>query len=639
MHRASYDELRHSGSLPSPTGVGLAILRLTQREDFVLGPLARTIQSDPALTGRMLKLANASLVAGQQPIVSVEEAVLRLSVGTVRSVALGFRLIGAERAGEVRGFDYEGYWSRTLINAIAARFLAQERGDVPQSAAFTCALLAGIGRLALAVAHPEPYAELVKHSSGLDSEAVLALERRDLGLDHSELGSAMLSEWKLPESMAFAVSAFERRAGALHAPSAAAAALEQVLRGAAQLGAAFLASEGFSAKTWSRGSDTSFLARELAVAPAAILRLRERIVLEWQEWSTLLEVPTGAPPPEVLGETGMRRQQQVSPRRGLRILAVDDDPVTLRLLRHHLGQDGHTIAVASNGAEALAIALRSQPQMVVTDLSMPEMDGLELCRALRASNVCSDAYVLVVTGDGEESRVVEAFEAGANEYVNKPFNPKILLARVRAGQRLIELHERVESDKKELNRQNVQMTVLNRKLNSAAMTDVLTDLPNRRYALRRLEEELAISKAENTPLSVILLDIDHFKPVNDRYGHDIGDMVLRETAAALRNCTRKSEVVCRLGGEEFLVIVPQSTREGSAHFAERLRLAVEGLQVRAGSFDGRVTVSLGVAGLEDGVDTVDELIKLADTRAYMAKASGRNCVVAGGGNSSQTKSA
>jgi diguanylate cyclase (GGDEF)-like protein len=246
---------------------------------------------------------------------------------------------------------------------------------------------------------------------------------------------------------------------------------------------------------------------------------------------------------------------------------------------------------------------------------------------------------LVVTGDGEDARVVEAYVAGANEFVNKPFNPKILLARVRAGQRMIELRERVESDKQELNRQNVQMTILNRKLNTAAMTDVLTDLPNRRYALRRLEEELAVSKAEGTPLSVILLDLDHFKPVNDRYGHDIGDLVLRETAAVLRSCTRKSEVVCRLGGEEFLVIVPQSTREASARFAERLRSAVQELKVNAGKYAGSVTVSLGVAGLEDGVNTVDELIKLADTRAYAAKASGRNCVVSDGGEGLQSKSA
>jgi diguanylate cyclase (GGDEF)-like protein len=163
------------------------------------------------------------------------------------------------------------------------------------------------------------------------------------------------------------------------------------------------------------------------------------------------------------------------------------------------------------------------------------------------------------------------------------------------------------------------------------MTDVLTDLPNRRHAMRRLEDELAKSQAEQTPLSVILLDIDHFKSVNDRHGHDVGDIVLREVALALRNCTRRNEEVCRLGGEEFLVIVPQSGRDTSRHFAERLREAVEELLIQAGGYFGRVTVSLGVAGLEDGARTVDELIKIADTRAYLAKASGRNCVVASGG--------
>jgi len=286
----------------------------------------------------------------------------------------------------------------------------------------------------------------------------------------------------------------------------------------------------------------------------------------------------------------------------------------------------------------LAVALKAQPQMIVTDLSMPEMDGLELCRSLRASSVCSDAYILVITGHGEESRIVDAFEAGADEYVNKPFIPKILLARVRAGQRMIELRERVESDKQELNRQNAQMQILNRKLNTAAMTDVLTDLPNRRYALRRLEEELARSQNEGVPLSVILLDVDHFKAVNDRYGHDVGDQVLREVSQALRSCTRRNEEVCRLGGEEFLVIVPQTGREASAHFAERLREAVSDLRIRAGEYSGRVTVSLGVAGLEDGARSVDELIKFADTRAYLAKASGRNCVVSSGGEW-ETKSA
>ncbi|HUR29730.1 MAG TPA: diguanylate cyclase [Planctomycetota bacterium] len=632
MTRTTFNELKNSGALPSPTGVGLAILRLTQREDFVLGHVARTIQSDPALTGRILKLANASLSASEREITSVEEAVMKLSVGSVRSLALGFTLVSANRVGEGAGFDYDGYWSRSLINAVAARFLATERGDVPPATAFTCALLAGIGRLALASAHPEEYAKVIEASRELSSSGMLAVERRELGLDHAELAAAMLKDWRLPEAMVHAVFACERERGLVTPPSEAASAMEQVLRGAARLGEMFQTTGGFrTAATATTPSDTTFMSRELALSPVAVVRLRNRIVAEWQDWSRVLQVPFSSPTPEALADTAIHRLNKEALRRGLSILAVDDDPVTLRLLSHHLALDGHRVALAKHGAEALALALKTQPQMIVTDLSMPEMDGLELCRALRASNVCGNAYVLVVTGHDEESRIVEAFEAGADEYVNKPFNANILLARVRAGQRMVELRERVESDKQELNRQNAQMQILNRKLSTAAMTDVLTELPNRRHAMRRLDEELSKSRTEQTPLSVILLDIDHFKDVNDRHGHDIGDIVLREVARTLRGCTRRNEEVCRLGGEEFLVIVPQTTRDASAHFAERLREAVQDLTIRAGDYAGRVTVSLGVSGLEDGAVDVDELIKIADTRAYLAKASGRNCVVSSGG--------
>ncbi|MEO6708193.1 MAG: HDOD domain-containing protein, partial [Planctomycetota bacterium] len=337
MHRTTFNQLKDASLLPSPTGVGLAILRLTQREDYVLGHVARTIQSDPALTGRILKLANAGSAGHEREITSVEEAVMHLSVGSVRSLALGFTLVSANRVGESLGFDYDGYWSRSLINAVAARFLASERGDVSPASAFTCALLAGIGRLALAAAHPEEYAKVVQASGNLSNAEVLALERRELGLDHAELASAMLKDWKLPEAMVHAVHAFERDTCQLTPPSESAAAMEQVLRGAAQLGAAFLSSDGFRTRpSGEMRCDTGFMSRDLVLPPAAVVRLRNKIVAEWKEWSRVLEVPIASPTPEVPADTTVQRAQQESGRRGLSILAVDDDPVTLKLLRHHL---------------------------------------------------------------------------------------------------------------------------------------------------------------------------------------------------------------------------------------------------------------------------------------------------------------
>jgi diguanylate cyclase (GGDEF)-like protein len=237
-------------------------------------------------------------------------------------------------------------------------------------------------------------------------------------------------------------------------------------------------------------------------------------------------------------------------------------------------------------------------------------------------------YILILTGREEEARVVEAFDAGADEFVTKPFNPKILLARVRAGQRMIELREKTEVDHREREQHFAEMAVLNRKLKTAAMTDELTRLPNRRYAMKRLEQEVASANRNGMPLSVIMIDIDHFKAINDEFGHDIGDQVLRETAQVLKRETRKGDEVCRLGGEEFLVICENSNLGTGHQTAERIRSAVEEHTVGHG-FHRRITISGGVASLDAGPLSVDELLKEADRRVYAAKARGRNQICSG----------
>jgi diguanylate cyclase (GGDEF)-like protein len=232
--------------------------------------------------------------------------------------------------------------------------------------------------------------------------------------------------------------------------------------------------------------------------------------------------------------------------------------------------------------------------------------------------------IIMLTVHNTEAAKVEALDAGADDFVTKPFNPRILLARVQAGQRLIELQRQVEADKKLRMRQVAEMGLITRKLRAAALTDVLTDLPNRRYALTRLEQEWTNAARTNRPLSVVMLDIDHFKKVNDTYGHDVGDIVLKQTAAVLRTRTRRGDVVCRLGGEEFLVINVNSDMTSAVMCAERLRTAVEANLVTCEGFSGRVTVSLGCAERTPAIADIDDLLKAADEAVYVAKAAGRN---------------
>ena len=629
------DELKLTGSLPSPTGVGLSVLRLTQREDFSMGEIGRVIQSDPALTGRIIRLANSAAGGSAVPVKTAMDAAMRLGVRTVRNLALGFTLVSGHRSGRCTEFDYDGFWSNSLAMAVAARNLAAALRLDPLEI-FNCGLLADIGSLALASIHPERYSNLLRAARADGARPLVELEREELDIDHCELGGAMMRDWGVPASFAFAAEVYELEALPREFPDREARSLTWLLHTARRMVGLRL--------HYAVGAEGERLVREAHAALAEALdelgidrtqfeALCGGLHAEWTEWVGLFELPAdfSIEERELVNRAEWSRNTpeqaeklaDAGPRRGLRILAVDDDPVSLRLLEHHLVRDGHQVIKASNGVEALEVALQGDPQMVVTDWMMPEMDGIELCKALRRTTVGRGMYILILTGREEEARVVEAFDAGADEFVTKPFNPKILLARVRAGQRMIELREQTEIDRRERERQVAEMAVLNRKLKVAAMTDVLTRLPNRRYAMKRLDQEVENANKNGVPLSVIMIDIDHFKRINDECGHDIGDQVLRETAHVLKRETRKGDVVCRLGGEEFLVICENSNLETGHQTAERIRAAVEEHEVGYG-FDRSITISGGVASLDSGPLTVDELLKEADRRVYVAKAGGRN---------------
>lgn len=641
MHDKHLDELKLSGALPSPTGVGLAILELTRGEDYSMGEITRVIQSDPALTGRILRIANSGSLAATHPATTVAEAVMRLGVRSVRNVALGFTLVSANRSGACKGFDYEDYWAHSLAVAVTAQGIASALRTVPPADAFTCGLLSGIGTLALASIHPERYERMLERAASGSSSDLLLLEREVFDLDHCELAAALLRDWRLPEPFAYAVSAIERREASAEAPDPASRAMALIVRSATQLARLCLEGERDPApprREVPAPERLGAILAELALGVEQFELLREQSRKDWSEWGRALQIPTGVHvrTQELVAEAARQlaaprdeESRRAAPeRKGLRILAVDDDPVSLKVLEQYLVRDGHRVARAANGRQALIMALESGPQMVVTDWMMPEMDGLELCKALRRSNEGRGTYILLLTGREDEDRVIEAFDAGADEYVVKPFNPKILLARVRAGQRMIELREQVERDRQSRDQQMAEMAVLNRRLEAAAMTDVLTKLPNRRFAMRKLEEEVQGALSARSDVSVIMIDIDHFKQVNDQYGHDLGDLVLRETANVLRGTVRKSDDVCRLGGEEFLVICPKSTLAQAAMSADRIRAAVAEHRIGFG-FDRNVTVSLGVSSIACGASSVDELLKLADRRVYAAKALGRDRVCAG----------
>ena len=323
-----------------------------------------------------------------------------------------------------------------------------------------------------------------------------------------------------------------------------------------------------------------------------------------------------------------------------RVLAVDDDPMALALLSKHLEDAGYRVVTARNGTEALRIMLEDGPPIVITDWMMPEMDGLDLCRAIRGHEAIPFAYVIIVSAhETTEDAIVEAFDAGVDDYLTKPLKKRELLARLRGGRRIFTLQQELQRRTTEVHRANAEMAIANEKLGEAneqlnrlATTDELTGLFNRREAMARLKDLWSAVERRGAPLSCILMDIDRFKIFNDTHGHGVGDIVLKETAAAMSATTRSHEWVCRIGGEEFLVVCPDSARDQAVVAAERLRKAVEAHTVRTDDLELGVTISAGVAERTPAMTRPDDLLRAADDALYDAKRRGRNRVCLAGKN-------
>ncbi len=299
----------------------------------------------------------------------------------------------------------------------------------------------------------------------------------------------------------------------------------------------------------------------------------------------------------------------------MKIVIAEDDAVTRRLLEAKLGKWGYEVIATSDGLAALQVLQANDaPQLALLDWMMPGMDGVGVCRALRKEARNSYTYIILLTAKIGEQALVAGMEAGADDYISKPFNSSELKVRLRAGRRIVELQTEL---------------IAAREIQRVKAThDPLTDLWNHEEILLILGRELARDKREGRhPTGVIMVDLDYFKQVNDTFGHMAGDTVLRATAQRMLALLRQYDALGRYGGEEFLVVAPGCGREGGAALAERLRAGIAADRVDTSKGMIPVRVSLGVA-VNDGMRQVDvnALVQRADQALYRAKENGRNRV-------------
>jgi len=295
-----------------------------------------------------------------------------------------------------------------------------------------------------------------------------------------------------------------------------------------------------------------------------------------------------------------------------RILIAEDDPVSRRMLESLLLKWAYDVTVVTDGMEAFRLLDSTDaPRLAVLDWMMPGMEGVEICRRIRERKDRPYIYVILLTARSQKQDLLDGLELGADDYLTKPFDAQELRARLRVGGRILSLQDDLLAAQEELQ--------------FRATNDALTGIPNRPAILEALDREMARQVRDDRPFGIVLADIDHFKNVNDTYGHLSGDDVLRTVAQRLRDSTRPYDSVGRYGGEEFLIVAPLTDVPGTVALAERIRRNIDSQPVSARAGPLPVTVSLGIAvSSYPPCADAKTLLQLADDALYRAKAKGRN---------------
>jgi len=293
----------------------------------------------------------------------------------------------------------------------------------------------------------------------------------------------------------------------------------------------------------------------------------------------------------------------------VKILIAEDDRISSKILEKHITGWGYDVLVVPDGKKAWQTFKKNEVGIVLLDWMMPEITGLDLCRKIRNDKSGKYTYIVLLTAKKKQKDINKGLAAGADEYLTKPFNPIELKARLKTGKRIIDLLE---------------------KLHKQAIHDGLTKVFNRREITRILNEEFHRTQRTNQPLSTIMLDINHFKKINDTHGHPVGDEVLVEIVSRITAKMRAYDKIGRYGGEEFIIILPHNPLESVKKIAERIRINISQKTIQTSAGPLQLTASLGCTSTENiEASSTEMMIKISDKALYNAKNNGRNCTVVG----------
>jgi len=293
-----------------------------------------------------------------------------------------------------------------------------------------------------------------------------------------------------------------------------------------------------------------------------------------------------------------------------KLLVADDSRIYRRLLEDTFAEQQYSMLFAKSGREAMHLFAEYKPDLVITDWMMPDLAGAELCKRMREGLQGSYAYIIILTGNADKREISIGLSAGADDYLTKPFAPRELRARVGVGFRVIEFQRQIEAK--------------TRRLEELALTDALTGLPNRRAIESYAVKEIAGATRHRFPLCVVMADLDRFKRLNDSFGHEAGDTVLKKFAQILKINCRSSDMCGRFGGEEFMIVLTHADIKSALVAIEHIRESLAEKVFTFGAHDIIVTASFGISSLDEDSQTFGQLVARADNALYSAKQLGRN---------------
>ena len=594
--------------LPTPDGVALAIMEACEDDRTTVQQLTRLVQTDPALSGRVLKLAN-SAAAGHRSVASVPEAIVRVGMQTVGQLAVAFSLIGKDDLHSCPAFDHQRYWSRCLLMAVLSRGLGETTRLAPPEDLFACGLLSRIGVLGFASVYPEAYSDLL----AANPPNLAAQEKETFGVDHNELSEAMMLDFCVPRPLAEPARYHETPDQSGFDRNTRSQKIAILLHLAYHLSEAAVHNDG---AIGANATVVDAISARLSIAEGAIERLFNDALAEWQEWSELLQLSVQSAPKYQdleFASTGTRGSNRTLH------AAIIADAELATPIETSLAAINIQVERCDNPKEALRLAMEHQVNVFFVS---PEQDPF--IRMIRHSEVGDASFIFTVLAATDTELATRAYATGADDVIVATIKAEHLKTRLNPALRLLERHERWRNDRKELQRIAKELALSHRQQQVLALTDQLTKLPNRRAAMNALDQAWNRSSRSQAPCALLILDIDHFKTINDRYGHAVGDQVLRSTAAVLKNAVRRDETIGRIGGEEFLLISTRLDLREAVVAAERLRRQLEHATIDAGGDPIQVAASIGIAAREADMLSAEALMIAADKALYAAKNAGRN---------------